>query len=410
MQLTWRVSRLAIVSEKQLHAILCVLLLSLPMLLAQSSSPEENSASMSDRAQTGIRGPVKSCREESTYRNMTDAAGKALEVRFEHTTVYDTDGRILSTQSRNSDGTEWVRRYTYSNSAHLLKIASGITGQALTETFYSYDQEGRLEKIATAGRSETPVVFRYDERGRKTKMQTSRASDYRPNSATGGSPFEALDMAPNLPDGGTTTTIYNEHDRPTEVQVRDANGELVNHALRRYDAQGHVSEEKQIYDNLLVTMFPPEARQKLLDESGLSTDQLRQELHAQLTEFTKGQAGHYSVSYRYDSGGRLIHTSRRIFNQEDEIDTTYNEHGDTESEMTRSTRPETENELTAPGLPSYSEMRYSYQYDEHGNWREKTVSYRSNSDAAFQSSSVIKRSLAYYSPIGNGMHPNPPNG
>jgi hypothetical protein len=381
----------------RLHAILVGLILGLPMLLAQSRSPEENSAAMSDRVQAGLRGPVKSSTEESTYPNMTDAAGKALEVRFEHTTVYDPDGRILSTRSRNSDGSQWVTRYEYSNSGQLLKAASGIEGQALTETTYSYDPQARLEKITTDSKSETPVFFRYDEHGGKTKIQTSRASDYRPNNmATGGSPFEAADMAPNLPDGGTTTTIYDEHDRPTEVQVRDSNRELVNRALRTYDAQGHVSEEKQIYDNL-VTMFPPETRQKLLDDSGLSADQLRQELHAQLTKLMKGQAGPYSVSNRYDSGGRLIHTDRRIFNQEDEIDTTYNEHGDTESEITRSTRPETENEPTAPGpSSSYSEARYSYQYDQHGNWTEKTVSYRSSSDAAFQSSTVIKRSLTYY--------------
>lgn len=171
--------------------------------------------------------------------------------------------------------------------------------------------------------------------------------------------LRAADIAPNLPDGGTTTTIYDEHDRPTEVQVRDTHGELVNGALRTYDAQGHVSEEKQVYDNL-VTMFSPETRQKLLDDSGLSAD-LRQELLAQLTQLMKGQAGPYSVSYRYDSEGRLIHTARRIFNHEDEIDTTYNEHGEAESEITRSTRPEAENETTAPGPPSsYSETRYSY--------------------------------------------------
>jgi hypothetical protein len=351
---------------------------------------------MSDRVQAGLRGPVKSSTEESTYPNMTDAAGKALEVRFEHTTVYDPDGRILSTRSRNTDGSQWVTRYEYSNSGQLLKTASGIEGQALTETTYSYDPRGRLEKITTDSKSETPVFFRYDEHGGKTKVQTSRASDYRPNMATGGSPFEAADMAPNLPDGGTTTTIYDEYDRPTEVRVRDTNGELVNRALRTYDAQGHVSEEKQIYDNL-VTMFPPETRQKLLGDSGLSADQLRQELHAQLTKLMKGQAGPYSVSNRYDSGGRLIHTDRRIFNHEDEIVTTYNEHGDTESEITRSTRPEAENEPTAPGPPSsYSETRCSYQYDQHGNWTEKTVSYRPSSEAAFQSSPVIKRSLTYY--------------
>jgi hypothetical protein len=366
------------------------------MLLAQSRSPEENSAGMSDRVQAGLRGPVKSSTEESTYPNMTDAAGKALDVRFERTTVYDPDGRILSTRSRNSDGSQWVTRYEYSNSAQLLRIASGIEGQVLAETTYSYDRQGRLERITTDSRSETPVFFRYDEHGGRTKVQTSRASDYRPNMATGGSPFEAADMAPNLPDGGTTTTIYDEHDRPTEVQVRDTNGELVNRALRTYDAEGQVSEEKQVYDNL-VTMFPPETRQKVLDDSGLSADQLRHELHAQLMQLMKGQTGPYSVNYRYDSEGRLIHTARRIFNHEDEIYTTYNEHGNAESEITRSTRPEAENEPTAPGPPSsYSETRYSYQYDQQGNWTEKTVSYRSGPDAAFQSSTVIKRSLTYY--------------
>jgi hypothetical protein len=351
---------------------------------------------MFDRVQAGLRGPVKSSTEEGTYPNMPDAAGKALEIRFEDTTVYDPDGRALSTRRRNSDGSQWVTRYEYSNSAQLLKTASGIEGQALTETTYSYDRQGRLAKITTDGRSETAVFFRYEEHGGKTKVQTSRASDYRPNVATAGSPFDATDRAPNLPDGGTTTTIYDEHDRPTEVQVRDTNGELVNRAVRTYDAQGHVSEEKQIYDNL-VTMFPSETRQRLLDDSGLSADQLRQELHAQLTQLMKGQAGPYSVSYRHDSGGRLIHTAGRIFNHEDEIDTTYNEHGDTESEITRSTQPEAENEPTAQGPPSsYSEARYSYQYDQHGNWTEQTVSYRSSPDAAFQDSTVIKRSLTYY--------------
>ena len=350
---------------------------------------------MSDRVQAGLRGPVKSSTEESSYPKVTDAAGKALEVRFEHTTVYDPDGRIMSARSRNSDGSQWVERYEYSNSGQLLKTSSGIEGQALIETTYSYDQQGRIEKITSNNRTDSPVFFRYDEHGGKTKLQTSRASDYRPNVATAGSPFEAADMAPNLPDGGTTTTIYDEHDRPTEVQVRDTNGELVNRALRTYDAQGHVSEEKQIYDNL-ARMFPPETRQKLLDDSGLSADQLREELHAQLTTLMKGEAEPYSVSYRYDSGGRLIHTGRRIFNHEDEIDTTYNEHGDAESEITR-TRPEAENEPTAQGPPSsYSETRYSYQYDQHGNWTEKTGSYSSSSDAAFQSSTVIKRSLTYY--------------
>ena len=114
----------------RLHAILVGLILGLPML-AQSRSPEENSAAMSDRVQAGLRGPVKSSTEESTYTNMTDAAGKALEVRFAHTTVYDLDGRILSTCSRNTDGSEWVMRYEYSNSGQLRKTCLLYTSRCV---------------------------------------------------------------------------------------------------------------------------------------------------------------------------------------------------------------------------------------------------------------------------------------
>lgn len=382
------------VSVKRLRAILVVMLLSLPVLV-QSGSHWENAAMISDRERSGLRGPVKSYTEESSFGHMGDGEASFPEVRSEYTTEYDSDGQIVVRRSRNSDGSQWVTRKEYTDSGRLLRTSSGVEGKALAETHYSYDQQGRLQKITTDGRDETPVSFRYDERGRKTKIESSRAEDYRPNTAAGGSPFEAASLAPNLPSGGSATTIYDEQDRPTEVQVRDAGGELVSHALRTYDAQGHVVEEKQILDNLVNT-FPPEVQAKVLAESGVSADQLQQEIHAQLAKLMGGRPESYSVSCRYDSGGRLSHTSRRIFNQNDEIETTYNEHGDMESEITRGQRLTAESDSTAAGPPPYSEVRHSNQYDQHGNWTQKAISYRSSSDAAFQPSTVIKRALTYY--------------
>lgn len=341
---------------------------------------------ISDRARYGLRGGVKSCTEESLFLN---------EVRFEHTTEYNSDGRVVLSRSRNTDGSFWVTRYEYGASGQLLKITSG-TGQAATETHYSYDHQGRLQKIMTDGRGETPVSFRYGESGQKTKIEVSRAEDYRPNIATAGSPFEAADRAPNLPGGGSATTIYDEHDRPMEVQVRDASGELVSHALRSYDAEGRVTEEKQVLDNLVST-FPPDVKAKILEESGLSPDRLRQELGAQLTSLMAGKAETYSVSYRYDSSGHLIHTSRRILNEEDEVETIYNDQGDVASEITRRVQLAGADESAiAASSARYSEVQNSYEYDQHGNWTVKTVSYRSSCDAEFQSSCVIKRSLTYY--------------
>ena len=353
---------------------------------------------MFDREKHGLRGPVKSCTEESAHPAMTDADGKTYpEVRSEYSREYDPDGRMLIFRSRNSDGSLWLTRYSYDAFGRLLKTASGVEGQAFTETSYSFDKDDRLQNISNDKKPHNPVIFHYDEHGRKTKIETSRAADYRPNTATCGSPFEVADRAPNFPCGGSAVTSYDEDDRATEVQVRDANGDLVNRASRTYDAQGRVIEEMQILDNL-ETIIPMEARAKMLDESGLSADQLRQELRAQLTKLMAGQSGPYLVSYRYDTLGRVNHTSRRIFNHGDEIETTYNEHGDIQSEVTRSTPLAVEPDLTAPGpsLPSYSEVRYSYQYDQHGNWVEKGISYRSSPDGTFESSTRINRTLAYY--------------
>jgi hypothetical protein len=363
------------------------------LLLAQSKTSEENSAAMSDRLQEGLRGSVKSVTEESIFPKITDPAGGRPEIRVSRTTEYDPGGHKLSIRNGNPDGSQWIARYEYSKSGQLLKMASGTEGQALAETTYSYDSKGRVEKISAGNKDQTPVTFRYDEHGRKTRIVTSTASDYRPNVATGGSPFEAAETPPNLPGGGTSSTIYDEHDRATEIQVRDSDGALVYRALRTYDAEGHISEETQVHDDL-TKMFPPEARQQMLDESGLSAEQLGQEFNAQVTRLMKGQNSAYSVTYRYDSAGRLIHTSRRIFNQEDEIETTYNDRGDLEQEITRSTRPD-ENERN-PAVLSYSEARYSYQYDQAGNWTEKTSAYRFSADSEFQTSTATERTLTYY--------------
>jgi len=161
---------------------------------------------------------------------MTDADGKTYpEVRSEYSREYDPDGRILIFRSSNSDGSLWLTRYSYDAFGRLLKTASGVEGQAFTETTYSLDKGGRLQNISNDKKPDNPVIFHYDERRRKTKIETSRAADYRPNTATCGSPFEVADRAPNFPGGGSAVTIYDEDDRATEVQVRDAKEPLNNH-------------------------------------------------------------------------------------------------------------------------------------------------------------------------------------
>jgi YD repeat-containing protein len=353
---------------------------------------------MSDREKAGLRGPVGMCVEETNYPGATTSDGTHIpERKFWYTTQYDVDGHITAMRSRQSDGPEWVTRYSYNASGHLLKTTSGTEGEPSRETDYSYDDQGRLLNITDTRTPDNPITFRYDESGRKMKVQVSRPADYRPNTAVTGSPFQVADMAPNLPGGGSATTIYDEDDRPTEVHVHDAQGKLVSRAARSYDAQGRVREEKQILDNP-ETMIPAGALEKMLEASGASGEELREQIRGQLTKLMGGQAGPFSVVYGYDAQGRVNQTRRQIFNQEHVIETTYNEHGDKVAEITRGTQIGGDEEQSTPvsGLPPYSEVHYSYRYDGHGNWTEENVSYRSSPGGASESSTGRRRTLTYF--------------
>ena len=377
---------------RETRIVICVLFFFSCGPVQAQGLPEESKATMFDRDRIGLRGPVKSCTEETTHPAVTDGQGKTYpEFRSAGTTEYDRDGRILVTRTNSRDGQGWVSNYEYDASGRLLKIASGLAGKAFTETSYSYDQQGRLQNIRDSARPESLTTFSYDEQGKKTKTETSRPADYQPNAMIAGPPFETASRAPNLQGGGTSTTIFDEHDRPTEVQVRHANGELLSRTLRTYDAEGYVIEEKEIMENPELG-FPLEDPAETPEESGLSADQRRQALREGIMKLMGGPE-RYSVSNRYDTRGRLIHTSFRMHRQQGEIEITYNEQGDRESAIGQSSGSDPN---TGEPSASYSETRYSYKYDQRGNWIEKVESQRSSPDGLFQSSSILKRTLAYY--------------
>jgi YD repeat-containing protein len=353
---------------------------------------------MSDREKAGLRGPVRTCLEETIFPGTTTRDGTQIPERKSwYTTEYDVDGRVKVARSRNSDGSEWATRYAYDASGHLLKTAWSKEDEPSQETNYSYDGHGRQLHIIDSRTPDNPITFRYDERGRKTKVRVFRSAEYRPNAFVAGSPFEVADMAPNLPGGGSATTIYDEDDHPTEIQIRDTQGKLVSRAVRIYDAQGRINEEKQILDNP-ETMFPPETLEKFLEASGASREELREQLRGQLTKLMGGQVGPFSAVYSYDAQGRVNQMRRQIFNQEDMIETTYNEHGDKAAEITRGIQIVSEEEKGTPGSgpPPYSEVRFSYRYDSHGNWTEEDVSYLSSPGGAVEPSTGRRRTLTYY--------------
>ncbi len=339
---------------------------------------------LSEREQAGLHGPVKSFIEEVILSAWVASDGKEVKGASAGTKMdYDVEGRLIAKLFRNADGTVWATRYSYGAAGKLLMVSEGRVGDPAVDSVYAYDEQGRLASIDDG--IKPPITFTY-EHGQKMKKQVARAEDYQANVAMSGSPFQAADRPPNLPGGGTASTTYSEDDRPIEVRVLNAQGELVSRVLRSYDAAGRVSEEKQIVEDPLA-MFPADLRARIQQ----SSDSAVAEVRKQITALMGGHQGFSSVIYTYDDRGRLKETLRQTFNQEDSIVTTYNEHGDEASTRTVRAGGTAEQSVS----PTNSEERCSYEYDAHGNWTQKIIT-TLGTDGSIASTRKVRRILTYF--------------
>src|SRR5262249_20637061 len=197
---------------------------------------------------------------------------------------------------------------------------------------------------------------------------------------------------------------------PIEMQPRDADGQILNRIIRTYNAAGLLIEEKPIVENP-APMF--------LDR--LLADSKERPTEAQLQALNEGLRTLISVRaesgtwHTYDAQNR-IKTVREInFAFEKTTEIIYNDQGDRAEERRtvsgNSVLPigvgfsiKDDGTLT-PSKPGAeppespfdsiepSIMRYSYQYDERGNWTELSSYYDKNSDVP---SGVSRRKITYY--------------
>jgi YD repeat-containing protein len=355
---------------------------------------------MTDREKAELRGPVRTCGEETVY-----ATGKYLT-----TTEYSLDGKLLTTRSVQSDGSEWVTSQTYDADGHLAKTVSGKLGEPGTESLYAYDETGRLLSVTNSPEKGNRTDFRYDEQGRKATVQTfdPKTLQRTQNSAFAGSTWDAALAGFGVPAGGNVTTIYGENDKPTEAQVHDAEGYLVSRFVRTYDANGQIMEENQIQENpalLMVDRFSAEQRVEL---DGKQLEAMNKAMKSMLS----GRSG-TGKSYAYDPQGRVTEVRDRNFALDTVTTTSYNEHGDKSEEritLTGNTAypvgvacsvdengmliPEkVSNMPSVPEPPKLDNVEYHYVYDQYGNWTEQTVVHRSESN---EYSNVRNRTLTYY--------------
>jgi hypothetical protein len=84
---------------------------------------------MPNREEHGLRGPVKTCVEESTRAAFVADDGRHFpELNSSYTTEFSEEGRVIETRMRNSDDSEWVSRTLYDSSGNFLKHEWGNAG------------------------------------------------------------------------------------------------------------------------------------------------------------------------------------------------------------------------------------------------------------------------------------------
>jgi YD repeat-containing protein len=370
-----------------------VMLMASPARFALAQQSSQTGALMSDRDKADLRGPVKTVVDEQIF---SGADGQQLLMTT--TTEYAPDGRILKVRTGNPDGSEWVTNYTYHPDGRLLKTVSGKVGSAASsETTYSYDKARRLVGVKSGDKNQ--IRYEYDDKGRKAVIESYDSKPLPPNMAYA-THWEGTDLGFAPYPGGTLTTFYNEQEVATGAELHNAEGKLVAHIVRKFDAKGRVIAEEQVADAPEL-MIPDELR------STLNPEQVKS-----VGAFVAGGLHNRAISYAYDNEGRVSerHRSGGVFGEEVTI-TTYNDHGDKASERTTTVmKPEAGREygLTDVGTmipvgqpqpaepPTIYETQFTYQYDGYGNWTEQTTVARSRPETALGPGSIRHRKLTYY--------------
>jgi YD repeat-containing protein len=375
----------------RLYLASVLVLVTSPAWLARAQQSSQTGAFMTDRDKAGLRGPVKTVRNEQTF-----SGADGQQFLMSTTTEYAPDGRTLEQRIGNSDGSIWVTSYTYYADGRLLKTVSGKVGSAAdSQTTYLYDDARRLVGVESG--DNVRMSYQYDEKGRKSAIESYDAKPLPPNTAYAAH-WEGTELGFAPYPGGTLTTSYNEQGVATGAELRNPEGTLVGHIVRKFDAEGHVIAEEQAADAPQVNL-PEEITSKLNPEQMKSVGTMIAGMQNSV------------ISYSYDAQGRVTerHRSGGVFGEQVTV-TTYNDHGDKASErettvMSADTGPWNLTEAGAfvpagkpnpPQPPLSSETQYAYEYDQYGNWTEQTIVNRSQPDEAFRPGTVSRRKLTYY--------------
>ena len=205
---------------------------------------------MSDLARWELRDSVRTLRTQFAEWNPEAGDWWALKNRFVAT--FRADGQLSEIAHHNPDGSVPREVRLYDDAGRQTEDQWWSNDVLTRRVVHTYDVGGRSASAVTVdvdGTKHETERCKYDENGRKTKVvflplpETSGAIC---STGSCGTMYgvEGTDVVYSAPGATTTTTIYDEQERPSEVSFHDANNALVSRVVFSRDRNGRVLTER----------------------------------------------------------------------------------------------------------------------------------------------------------------------
>ena len=189
------------------------------------------------------------------------------------------------------------------------------------------------------------------------------------------------------------TVTYDENNLPATVLFHDADRRPLNRVSFRRDTAGRLLSEEVHQGASERSLF-----QRIVDKA---PQERREETAAMIMQVLGETLS--STTYAYDAQGRRVKRENRMGSLGGDCTTyRYDGHDDPVEETVEHRSREAS--LDEIGNLNYSSdrvniqhIRLEYRYDDHGNWTERIVSSRSESESEIHRSNIKRRTITYYS-------------
>jgi YD repeat-containing protein len=354
---------------------------------------------MSDLARWELRGPVRTLRTHFAEWNSETGDWWPLKNRF--VAMFRPDGQLSEIEHHNPDGSVPREVRVYDEGGRLTEHQWWANDVVTRRALHTYDLVGRPASSVTVdsdGTKREAELCQYDDNGRKMKVvflpvpEGSGGASCSTGSCGTMYGVEGTDVSYSAPGATTSTTTYDEHERPSEVTFHDANNALVSRVMFSRDQDGRVLSERMEFAGPGGLLGPA-------IDANMPTDE-----RASLMELLKTAFEDYTFSlatYAYDEKGRRIESVRRMGKlSEERVTVRYDDFDNpveqVDLDVSRDMRMEDGAVKSEEKPPHVQHVRFEYQYDAHGNWTERIVLQRMEPNTDERPSSVERRTIAYH--------------